>query len=181
VTKGSADANETYQLEVDSEDVLAFYIRDGNDYDPCGHVNYKAQSDIVMARDEWTHLAGTFDGEIIKCYINGELVAENNDPNLSAIPYLCQDTNDLGIGNRPDANEVSYNKEKFKGTIDDVRIYDYGLSQAEVAWLATDGTGYVALTSPYNIYSGESPEVVNMKDFAELMYYWGDEKLWPPE
>jgi hypothetical protein len=39
----------------------------------------------------------------------------------------------------------------------------------------------VALTSPYNIYSGESPEVVNMKDFAELMYYWGDEQLWPPE
>ncbi|MHC4345458.1 MAG: LamG domain-containing protein, partial [Planctomycetota bacterium] len=184
VTKGSADSNDTYQLEVNSDDSVAFYIRDGNDDDPCGHVGYSAQSDIEMARDEdeWTHVAGTFDGNTIKCYINGELVAESDDANVPAIPYLCQDTNDLGIGNRPDANELEHNKEAFKGTIDDVRIYDRGLSQAEVAWLATEGTGYVPLTSPYNIYSDHpSQEVVNMKDFAELMYYWGDEQLWPPE
>ncbi|MHC4707875.1 MAG: LamG domain-containing protein, partial [Planctomycetota bacterium] len=181
VTKGSADSNETYQLEVDGEDVLAFYIRDGNDDDPCGHVDYKVQSDIVIRRDEWTHVAGTFDANTIKCYINGELVAESDDPNIPAIPYLCQDTNDLGIGNRPDANEVRYNEDAFKGTIDDVRIYDYGLSQAEVGWLASEGTGYVPLTSPYNIYSGEFQEAVNLKDFAELLNYWGDEQLWPAE
>ncbi|MHC4336268.1 MAG: LamG domain-containing protein, partial [Planctomycetota bacterium] len=173
VCKGSEDSNETYQLELDDDDDLVFHIRDGNDDDPCGHVGYEA-GNLLVARDEWAHVAGTFDGEIIRCYINGELAGENDDPNISAIPYLCQDTNDLGIGIRPDVNENA-----FEGTIDDVRIYDYGLSQAEVAWLATDGTGYVALTSPYNIYSGESPEVVNMKDFAELMYYWGDEQLWP--
>jgi hypothetical protein len=181
VTKGGGDANETYELEVDDDDTVAFYVRDGNDDDPCGHVGYSEQSDIAMARDEWTHVAGTFDGDTIKCYINGELVAESDDPNLSAIPYLCQDVNDLGIGNRPDANEVKFKKNKFKGMIDDVRIYDCGLSQAEVAWLATDGTGYVPFTSPYDIYGGESPKVVNMKDFAELLKYWGDETLWPPD
>jgi hypothetical protein len=48
-----------------------------------------------------------------------------------------------------------------------------------VAWLATDGTGYVPLSLPTNIYSGEAPEVVNMKDFAKLIDAWGEEKLWP--
>jgi hypothetical protein len=179
VCKGSGDSNETYQLEVDSDDDLVFYIRDGNDDDPCGHEGYQAGSDLRIPRDEWAHLAGTFDGEIIKCYINGELAAENDDPNISAIPYLCQDTNDLGIGNRPDANKVRFNDNEFKGMIDDVRIYDYGLAHAEVAWLATDGGGYVPLTSPYNIYSGEFQEAVNMKDLAELMRFWLEEKLWP--
>jgi hypothetical protein len=77
---------------------------------------------------------------------------------------------------RPDSND-----DDFEGMIDDVRIYNYGLSQAEVAWLASDGTGYVPLRSKYNIKSGESPEAVNFRDFAELLKYWGDELLWPPE
>jgi hypothetical protein len=65
--------------------------------------------------------------------------------------------------------------------IDDVRIYNYGLSQAEVAWLASDGTGYVPLRSKYNIYSDEDRQKVNFRDYAKIFDAWNDKQLWPPE
>ncbi|MHC4675888.1 MAG: LamG domain-containing protein [Planctomycetota bacterium] len=180
VVKG-AGSKETFQLEVDNEDDLVFYISDGNDHDPDpdkeDYESYDANSDAnVLERDEWAHIAGTFDGNTVKCYVNGELVAESNDPNTSAIPFLCQDTNDLGIGGRPDNDN-----DDFKGTIDDVRIYNYGLSAEEVAYIATDGTGFIAVQSVANLYNDEYPgdRAVNLRDFAELSENWLVRKLWP--
>jgi hypothetical protein len=65
--------------------------------------------------------------------------------------------------------------------IDDVRVYDYGLSAEEVVWLATDGTGIFALQSIANLYNDEGPgeRVVNLKDFAKLAAGWRDEIKWP--
>jgi hypothetical protein len=65
--------------------------------------------------------------------------------------------------------------------IDDVRIYNYGLSQAEVAWLASDGTGYVPLRSKYNIFYDEDRQKVNFRDYAKIFDAWNDKQLWPPE
>lgn len=89
---------------------------------------------------------------------------------------LCQDVNGLGIGNRSDANN-----RPFAGIVDEVRVYNAALSQAEMAWMATDGTGYVPLNSAANLYDEESEgnKSVNMRDYAELMLNWLDEKLWP--
>jgi hypothetical protein len=128
VAKG-ADDKETFQLEVDGDDDLKFSVRDGYDPGLAEYPQYDAQSDKdAVERDEWVHVAGTYDGNSVKAYVNGELVAENNDAN--AIAYfghpLSQDTNDLAIGNKPPGED-----DPFIGIIDDVRVYDYGLS-AEV-------------------------------------------------
>jgi hypothetical protein len=82
------------------------------------------------------------------------------------------------IGNRSDDDNRA-----FKGTIDEVRLYDYGLSAAEVAWLATEGTGYIPLTLEMNIYDKELPgkQTINFKDFAMLLEDWLKEGMWPPE
>jgi hypothetical protein len=105
-------------------------------------------------------------------YVNGEVHGTAAGPNT-----LYSDANDgFGIGGRWGENSAS-----FKGEMDDVRVYDYALSQAEVAWIATDGTGEVLMTSEANLYYGEDPEVINFRDFAKLFDYWGDEQLWPPQ
>jgi hypothetical protein len=176
VVKG-ADNKECYEIEVSSSDSLYFMVRDGNDYDAGEdeYERYAAESnEDTLDRDEWVHVAGTYDGDTVKCYINGEVAAENNDAN--AVLYLCQDTNDLAIGNMSDDDRAP-----FVGTIDDVRIYDYALSAEEVGYLASDGTGIVEVRSVANLYEAEDfgKGVINFKDFTILAEFWRDEVLWP--
>jgi hypothetical protein len=69
--------------------------------------------------------------------------------------------------------------------MDDARVYNRALSQAEVAYLADtspgDGQLYIPVTSPAELYSGEAAgsRKVNFKDFAVLSTTWLEEKLWP--
>ncbi|MHC4676548.1 MAG: LamG domain-containing protein, partial [Planctomycetota bacterium] len=174
VVKG-ADNKECYEIEVSSDDSLVFQVRDGNDPSAESFPRYAAESDEdALDRDEWIHVAGTFDGNAVKCYINGEVVATNNDAN--AIWYLSQDTNDLAIGNRSDNDD-----REFMGTIDDVRVYDYGLSAEEIAYIASDGIGTFTVQSVANLYNSEElgERVVNFRDLAKLAATWRDEELWP--
>jgi hypothetical protein len=66
----------------------------------------------------------------------------------------------------------------FDGLIDDFRIYDYALSQPEVAYIATNGTGIFdqPLMSPADVFTDEQ---INFKDFAILANNWLEEQLWP--
>jgi hypothetical protein len=175
VVKG-ADNKETFVLEASDNDELVFYVRDGNDYDAGddSYERYAAESDDdELNRDEWNHIAGTFDGNSVKCYINGELKSTNNDAN--AVVFLCQDTNDLAIGNRSDDDDRG-----FVGTIDDVRVYDYGLSAEEIAYITTDETGIFAVQSVANLHKDTlGNDSVNLKDFAKLARTWLEVKLWP--
>jgi hypothetical protein len=176
VVKGYND-KEAYAIEIDETDEFDFKVRDANnleeDKDYMRHdVNARVWT------DDWIHLAGTFDRDTntIKCYVNGRLMDSKddvNDPNF----LLSQDVNGLAIGSKAESLD-----HEFEGTIDDVRVYNYALSQAEVAWLATDGTGYAPLTTPINLYDKDKPgeQAINYKDFAELMEHWLDPPmLWP--
>jgi hypothetical protein len=176
VVKGP-DNKESYALEIGGNDKLVFYVRDGNDPNVGDYPQYSAESDNgALDRDEWIHVAGTYDGNSVKTYINGELVAENNDANSNVIPFLSQDTNDLAIGNRSEATNRAFN-----GIIDDVRVYDRGLTAAEIGYLASDGTGIVVETSIANLIDGEAPgeRAVNMRDFAVLADEWLKREFWP--
>ncbi|HUT28863.1 MAG TPA: LamG domain-containing protein [Sedimentisphaerales bacterium] len=168
VVKGRND-HESYEIEVNDDDFFVFQFRDGKH---SGHTRYEV-NDVVWPND-WIHLAGTYDGSTLACYVNGQL-SEAKDVNNPYGLARCPNDPGLAIGNEPDANE-----SPFEGIIDDVRIYDYGLSHAEVAWLATKGTGEFLITSPVNLFSGEDPEVINFKDFAKLMESWLEERFWPP-
>jgi len=167
VVKGS-DNHETYGLEIDGSDELVFHIRDVND-------NRHAVSEEVLNFDEWFHIAGTFDGDALRSYLNGVLVDDNNEPNDIT---LSQDSNDFAIGNRSDDTDKA-----FEGIIDDVRVYGRVLSQAEIAYLATDGTGLYLMVSAANLYDKEEPgqRTVNFRDYAALLNGWLEEQLWPPE
>ncbi|MHC4479080.1 MAG: LamG domain-containing protein [Planctomycetota bacterium] len=171
VVKG-ADNNETYALETNGDDA-GFYVRDTDSN------RFNVNSDDIW-RDEWTHLAGTFDGDTntVILYLNGQEADSRDDADFVSQQgkTLSQDTNDLAIGNRSDAT----NRE-FIGSVDDIRVYDYALSAAEVAYLATEGTGYVPLTSQTNLYDQEpaGQKAINLRDLAVLLDYWLLEKLWP--
>jgi len=67
---------------------------------------------------------------------------------------------------------------RYDGLIDDFEIYDYALSPAEVAWLASDGTGVVedAVSSPADL---DNSGRVDLHDFALLATQWLEDNLWP--
>jgi hypothetical protein len=163
-----ADNGETYIIWIIfGGDAMEFYV---SELDGPRHVVWSE----AIYEDEWMHLAGTYDGASVNVYINGRKVDSLDAPGLT----LSQDTAGLAIGNRSDATNRG-----FIGKIDDARVYDRGLSAGEVAYIATEGTGYVPLVSEANLYDEEPPgqKVINARDLAVLADMWVEQKLWPPQ
>ncbi len=67
---------------------------------------------------------------------------------------------------------------RYDGAIDDFRIYDYALSAAEVAHVATRGTGLLPQPpdSPADL---NADGTVNFRDLALLATQWLQNNLWP--
>ena len=66
----------------------------------------------------------------------------------------------------------------YDGLIDDFQIYDYALSQPEIAYAATNGTGIfdLPLIPPVDL---NDDNLIDFKDFAILADNWLDKYLWP--
>jgi len=66
----------------------------------------------------------------------------------------------------------------YDGLIDDFQIYDYALSQAEIVYAATNGTGIfdLPLLLPADLNSDNR---IDFKDFAILADSWLSDQLWP--
>lgn len=65
----------------------------------------------------------------------------------------------------------------YDGLIDDLQIYDYALSPAEIAYVATDGSGiFERPPSPADL---NLDEAVDFRDFANLAMEWLQDGLWP--
>jgi hypothetical protein len=65
----------------------------------------------------------------------------------------------------------------YDGLIDDVQIYDYALSTAEIAYVATDGAGIFEKPSVVADLNGN--DLVDFKDFAVLAAQWLRTGAWP--
>jgi hypothetical protein len=76
-----------------------------------------------LEANTWYHLAATYDGESLNAYKDGVLIMKNSNP--SGNPDAEEETLKLG--------RHTMWTEYFGGTIDDVRIYNYALSDAEIA------------------------------------------------
>jgi gliding motility-associated-like protein len=79
---------------------------------------------ITLPINEWYHIAATYDGSLIKYYVNGCKVNE-----LPATGDLVQNNLITAIGARP-ANAVPV--EHFRGNIDEVRIWNLVRTETEI-------------------------------------------------
>ncbi len=75
----------------------------------------------AVATNAWTHLTATFDGAVLRLYVNGTQVATR-----AVTGSMLASTGLLRIGGN---NTWA---EWFGGLIDDLRIYDRALTAAEV-------------------------------------------------
>lgn len=115
----------------------------------------RASSGIIPEANRWYHVVGTYDGTNINVYVDGILSASQ--------------TSDTGLTNVGDIQIGSDGTTPaLDGEIDDVRIYNRALSEAEVGQLyALTGGGAAPITGCPNIgdtcddgsiYAGLSPD-----------------------
>lgn len=98
----------------------------GSTAKPSGYVNLggadlAANGATSLVLNTWTHLAMTYDGTTERLYVNGTLVSST--PTAGSI---VSSTGPLRIGGN------SIWTERFRGLIDDVRVYDTVLTQARI-------------------------------------------------
>jgi hypothetical protein len=127
----------------------------------------------------WSAFAGSWqnwifvrdgDANRMRIYHNGERIAEANQ--LSAHMFGTP-IESFRIG------RLNQGSEPFFTKIDDFKIYDYALSDAQAGYIGTGGTGYVPFVNVANIKSS-TPEAVNFGDFAIIGQQWMQGPiLWP--
>jgi concanavalin A-like lectin/glucanase superfamily protein len=79
-----------------------------------------------LEADTWYNLAGSYDGEDLKAYKNGVLMATNSDPSGPT----NAETNSLKLGRHAAAEQY------FAGSVDEAMVYDRVLSGGEIMFLA---------------------------------------------
>ena len=110
-------------------------------------------------RPEWQHVVGVFDGvnSQFRIYIDGLL---DNTLNLPSGYRVGTGTMPLQIGNRADADRP------WPGMVDDIRVYNYPLTDAEIAVLADEGDKAPYITAGESrtiIYTGEPIQMTGVR------------------
>jgi len=90
----------------------------------CVEGTWHAASFGALEGNTWYHLAATFDGTALTSYKNGVLMVSNT----AAAGTPDAETGTLLIGRHSTASG-----NYFTGTVDDVRVYDRALTEAEIA------------------------------------------------
>ncbi|MFI6318761.1 LamG-like jellyroll fold domain-containing protein [Nonomuraea sp. NPDC050556] len=78
-------------------------------------VAYVSAQSRALPIGRWAHLAATYDGNVLRLFIDGEQAAQDSAPGLRLAPGSFQ----IGVG--------------LEGLLDEMRIYDRALSPAQIA------------------------------------------------
>ena len=116
VGKGGFWANDEYQMYTLGGNLHFYVDKGGTKYDTL----------YGISTNQWYHAVGVYDGSYIKLYVNGIFITQTA-------------ASGLNIGNATSFRIGRAGGDPFAGLIDDVRVYNYALSQAQVAWLYNAG------------------------------------------
>ncbi len=128
-------------------------------------------TNLVVPDDEWVMATLVVEPTKASIYMyDGELQVATN--------YTTH-YEELWNGKAHIGDQMQYAERKFKGNIDDVRIYSYSLEPAEVLYMALQGPGsqYLELASWRTDADGDN--TINFKDFGIMADNWLAELMWP--
>ncbi len=130
-----------YKLNLQSEDKLYFTIRKQTDPDTWEFVVDDDSNPFTVNENVWTHVVCSYGSAgVIKFFANGVKVREITDRGVTG--NLMQVTKNLCIGQQlPTTDYISEEAGAtdgfFKGTIDDLRLYNKALTDAEALSIYT--------------------------------------------
>ena len=111
----------------------------------------------------WMHVAATYDGSVIKIYMNG---VENSSKTVTSPSPISQNALPLTIGAQGDGSR------KLAGTVDDVRIYNAALSASDIRSFIYSSGVSDTLTANLNYVIKERnvSHVVNGKTYSNVTH-----------
>jgi hypothetical protein len=113
-----------YQLSIGGNNEVVFEVRNSNNMDiAVPRIPFE-----IKYRDKWTMVTCIYTSEVAKLYLDGSIV--NSVTLTDIIGYGM--TNNFRIGTNPHHND---SQRMYKGSIDDVRIYNRALSELEITML----------------------------------------------
>ncbi len=139
LTKSNGWGADTMMLQVElwaANASEAHTDRVGISYEPVGSIPFS-----IMPQEEWVHLAWTFDGTNARVYLNG--VDEEGPKALSIGPNV-----DAMVEIGYNSNRPTVNERTFHGSLDEFRIYDYALTEAEIQAVMQGGEGFPYALGP---------------------------------
>jgi hypothetical protein len=106
-----------------------------------GSASAGAATGTALPLNTWAHIAGVYDGSAVMIYVNGTMLGSVPNSGAGAILPTAANTNELHIGS-------DYGINVFTGNIDEVRVYNRGLTAGDLDVLKTmvqpPATGLVA-------------------------------------
>jgi beta-galactosidase len=103
-----------------------------------GTTEFQANGTTAVLDGQWHHLMGIYDGSNIRLYVDGQL-----DASTAITKGLRTSADPVYIGSR--VGRLS--DRSWNGQIDEVRIYDRALNDAEMLWLS-EGESYSQIPNP---------------------------------
>jgi len=122
----------TYAIKHQSGNNIEFFIYDGDWHS----INYT--TGLESLNGDWHHMAGTYDGQELKFYLDGQLADTAVYPGT--------------IGTAPHPVTMAENSQAtgrfFDGMLDDARIYNHAMDEGEIMGIMLGGEGYPYALSP---------------------------------
>jgi Concanavalin A-like lectin/glucanases superfamily len=137
-----------YAIKHQSGNLLEFFIYSGDWYS----TNYT--TDLDTLNGQWHHMAGTFDGDELLFYLDGEVAAT-----LAFSGAISTATHNVTLGENSQATG-----RYFDGMLDDARIYNRALTQEEIQIVMLGGTTPELASDP--IPESEATDVPRDNDLS---------------
>lgn len=115
----------SYGLYTGQNGGLSFYVYDGNTYVLSPELNPEFWD------GNWHHVAGTYDGENIRLYVDGAEVGTGT-PATIAINYGLSIDQKFYIGAQSELQNACGSSTNFVGDIDEVKVWSRALSGSEI-------------------------------------------------
>lgn len=117
VTKGLSGTNRAWTIQFYEDTLRPVFV-----VHPTGETEKAVISPDEVSESEWHHLVGTYDGQTIKLYVDGELKATYTESfTINVVPAP------VTIGGYITSNYL-------KGAVDEIRIYNRALTEEEIRY-----------------------------------------------
>lgn len=157
---GNHQSNTQFNIQHSSTNQFNFFIGFGT------YAVTTASNSVVL--NTWQHIAGVFDDNVLRFYINGVLSGTTAVPSSYVLNASCN-TN-VWIG------KSAFGGENFQGSIDEVRIWDRAVCQGEIqknmnGIIPTTATNLLAnYHFEHGVIGGNNATVTTLVDYSGNAY-----------